>query len=183
MRKSTPTERGGQRERVRLRPLERDDLARAKAWVNDPEIAALVLRTLPVNMMEEERWFETVTLDPSKIVFALEETESGTHIGNAGLYDIDWINRKAEFWILLGEKKWRGRGLGEEATKRLLRFAFSNLNLNRVYLKVADSNKRAIRTYRRCGFRIEGTFRSDVFIEGCYRDTLRMALLRDEIEP
>jgi hypothetical protein len=64
----------------------------------------------------------------------------------------------------------------------VLRFAFHQMNLNRVSLEAFESNERALACYRKCGFREEGRLRQDRFKHGRYYDTIVMGVLRKEFE-
>jgi RimJ/RimL family protein N-acetyltransferase len=164
--------------RVILRPLERRDLERSRAWVNDPEIAALLLRVLPVSELEQEKWFENICTHPDRYVWAVEI--EGQHIGNVGLYAIDLVHRRAEAWTLLGEAAWRGKGLGQEAMALLLDYGFGGLSLNKIYLHVDEDNIIAQNMYKKLGFLEEGLLVNEYFIEGRFRNIIRMRLLVSE---
>ncbi len=96
------------------------------------------------------------------------------------LRNLDFKNRNAELAILIGEPENRGQGLGGEALSALLDYAFGELGLYRVYLRVLAYNEPAIRLYRRLGFRGEGRLRAQVWQEGAWHDVLLFGLLRDE---
>lgn len=162
---------------LHLRPLELSDLERSRAWVNDRETARGLLRVLPVSSLSQQAWYEQVSRDPTRMVWAVVEQQA--HIGNCGLYHIDLIHRRAEAWFLIGDSSRRGRGLGQEMASLLLTYSFDGLGLNKVYLHVGAENLKAIRTYEIVGFVNEGTFRQEYFIAGQFRDVLRMALLAD----
>ena len=164
--------------RVILRPLERRDLERSRAWVNDPDNAALLLRVLPVSEIEQERWFENLCTRPDRHVWSVEV--DGQHIGNVGLYKIDLIHRRAEAWTLLGEPGWRGKGLGRESMGLLLDYGFNGLGLNKIYLHVDRENAIAQNMYKKLGLIIEGELVAEYFIRGRFRDILRMRLLASE---
>ena len=164
--------------RVILRPLELRDLEKSRTWVNDQETAALLLRVLPVSEREQERWFENICTQPDRYVWALEVDDN--YIGNMGLYHVDLIHRRAEIWTLIGEKTWRGQGLGRESMALLLDYAFLGLGLNKVYLHVDQENVIAQNMYKKFGFVIEGTLVAEYFIDGNFRNILRMRLLASE---
>ncbi|MGC8874793.1 MAG: GNAT family N-acetyltransferase [Chloroflexia bacterium] len=166
-------------ERVRLRAIEREDLPRCVAWLNDPEVVRYLTLYLPLSREDEERWFEGYLQDPRRKVLAIE-AETGEHIGNIGLEEIDWKNRCAELGIFIGEKDRWGQGYGTDAVRTLLRFAFEELNLNRVQLHVFAFNERARRCYIRCGFVEEGRQRQAHYTEGRYHDVILMSILRAE---
>ena len=163
-------------EKVRLRAIERDDIPRFVKWLNDPEVKQYLTMFWPLSYAEEERWFEKHLDDQTSRVFAIE-TEDGIHIGNIGLHNIDWKNRKATLGIFIGEKDYWNRGYGTDAVKTLLCFAFEELNLNRVQLSVFDFNTRAIRCYEKCGFEYTGDrWQKDISLG----DRLGLSIFTDE---
>lgn len=60
------------------------------------------------------------------------DTGSKDIIGSIGLLNIDNVCRKAEFYIMIGDKNNQNKGYGYEATKLIFKHAFLNLNLQRV---------------------------------------------------
>ena len=171
-------------EKVRLRPIEREDLPRFVRWFGDPEVRRHLSFYLPPSLAQEERWFERLQERLARnedLVLAIETLEGG-HIGNIGLHRINWKDRNAELGIAIGEKEYWDQGYGTDAIRTLLRVAFEEMNLHRVQLRVDVDNLRGIRCYEKCGFRREGTLRDMVFREGAYRDQLIMSILRSEWE-
>jgi RimJ/RimL family protein N-acetyltransferase len=150
-----------------------------REWVNDPDISKGILRVLPVTMYEHMQWYETVIRDKSRVTFAIETLKEKSYIGNTGLADIDWRNRKGRLWIYLDKSAWN-KGYGKEAVRLLLMFVFNSLNLNKVYINVALFNKNAIKMYKAVGFKEEGTLKEEVYIDGLYVDVLRMSVLRKD---
>lgn len=169
-------------EGVRLRSIEREDIPTFVRWFNDPEVRQYLLMYEPMSKAKEERWFEDYLNRKNDYLFAIEALidDEWTHIGNTGLHQIDWKNRMAVFGIVLGEKAYWGQGLGSDAARILLRFAFEELNLHRVELEVFDFNPRAIRSYEKVGFRHEGTRREAFFRNGRYQDVHLMSILQKE---
>lgn len=167
-------------ERIRLDPLERADLERSRRWVNDAGIRRFLLRVLPVSSTDQNSWYEEILHNPGKLVFAIRLQGDDTHVGNTGFYSIDWIHRRGEFWILIGEPDARRRGIGFEALTLMCRYGFEELNLNRIYLHVGADNEAAIRLYQKWGFRREGILRSHYYINGKYTDVLVMGTLKDD---
>jgi len=164
---------------VILSSFDRQHLAATLKWVNDPRIMNTINRVLPVNMIQHEKWFERVTHDSSQLVFSILEQETMSHIGNCGLSNIDWRVRKAELWVYLDPDHW-GKSWGVAAVRKLLDFAFSSLNLHRIFLYAIDNNCAAHATFRKAGFSEEGLFRDDVFLNGTYHNSIRMAILHTD---
>jgi len=171
-------------EKVRLRPIERDDLPRFVEWFSDPEVRRHLALYLPFSLAQEERWFENLLgrLERQESVALTIETAEGAHIGNIGLNSINWKDRNAELGISIGEKAYWDQGYGTDAIRTLLGLAFRQMNLHRVFLRVDADNARGIRCYEKAGFRREGTFREVVFKEGTYHDQHVMSILQSEFE-
>jgi RimJ/RimL family protein N-acetyltransferase len=168
---------------VRLRALTTGDLPALVEWRNDPEIKALLGGwSFPVSLEAEQEWFEEARRVQSTQRLAIEVLKDGRYIGNIGLYDIDWKDRKAEYGILIGDKTAWGKGYGLDASTALLAYAFGELNLHRVFLRVLAHHVRAVRLYEKLGFRPEGRLRLDVFRGGEYHDTLIMGVLASEFD-
>lgn len=72
---------------------------------------------------------------------------------------VDHAVRTAEFFILIGDSANRGRGIGAEATRLTLDWAFHVTALRCVHLMVLEPNTSAIKAYEKAGFRRIGTRR------------------------
>jgi UDP-4-amino-4,6-dideoxy-N-acetyl-beta-L-altrosamine N-acetyltransferase len=168
-------------QKTRLRRIEREDIPTFVRWFNDPEVREFLVINRPISMAEEEQWFERQLQASDTEIFCIE-TSDGVHIGNIGLHDIDLRHRHAEMGIVLGEKDYWSQGYGSDAIRTLLRFAFDEMNLHRVFLKVYEDNPRAIRAYEKCGFQHEGRLRQAIYRKGRYYDELLMSVLRHEFK-
>jgi RimJ/RimL family protein N-acetyltransferase len=82
--------------------------------------------------------------------------------------------------IAIGERDFWGRGYGTEAMQLVLGYAFLELNLRRVSLALHAYNERALKSYEKAGFKLEGVMRGEVLREGRRTDTLFMGILREE---
>lgn len=168
--------------KVYLRALEMSDLDTLVKWRNDPEITSpLGGNTFYVSKSREEQWLKDALLnDNSNIRLAICIKESNIHIGNVNLTSVNWINRSAEYSIMIGDKNQWGEGYAHEASVLILRHAFYEMNLNRVFLTVREDNQRAIRLYNKIGFVREGVLRESVYKNGKYVNMIIMSLLKDE---
>jgi RimJ/RimL family protein N-acetyltransferase len=151
-------------------------------WFSDPEVRTFLLINSPISHAQEEKWFERKLEEEDSELFAIE-TLDGKHIGNIELFDVHHIHRQAELGVVLGEKSYWGQGYGSDAIRALLRFAFEELNLHRVQLRVYEDNARGRRAYEKCGFQLEGRLRDAVYRRGRYYDVLMMGILDHELEP
>jgi RimJ/RimL family protein N-acetyltransferase len=168
-----------------LRPLRASDHATSVRWRNDAKIRDNILGyRFPITEEMEAHWVDAVLNDQSRtrVVLAIEDKEDGVFVGFVYLNNIDWFARNAEFGILIGERSRQGRGLAKDALALVAGYAFTTLNLNRLYLRVVSFNKRALRLYRSFGFVVEGVQRKHAFVRGRYYDVALMGLLRREFE-
>jgi RimJ/RimL family protein N-acetyltransferase len=170
-------------ERLYLRSIERDDLERCYAWMNDEDLRATLSQRYPVSLAREADWVERATRgqDPSHLALAICLVQGDRHIGNCSLEHIDRENGTATLGIFIGERDCRGEGLGEEAVRTLCLYGFEEMNLHKVRLDVHAGNDRALKTYERVGFRREGLLRQEAYRRGGYLDVIRMGLLREEL--
>lgn len=144
-------------------------------WNSDKDVTKYLYRgKLPSNSFSEQL--------SSDIEFEIyTDISSNMHvIGCAGLHQINWISRSAELRILIGETNYWGKGLGKAAIHELLHYAFSTLNLNRIWLGVNEYNIPAYKLYISCGFTEEGRLREEFYKDGKYCDLIRMGILRHE---
>ena len=167
---------------IRLRPREMSDLERNLEWFNNPEVTYFISTRYPISREQEEEWMRSNLASSFEYVRLAIETRDGRHIGNLDLRGATAESRSAELGITIGDKECWNQGYGADAIITLLRFAFQEMNLNRVWLRVFEYNERAIACYQKCGFREEGRLRQDFFRHGRYWDALIMGILREEFE-
>jgi [ribosomal protein S5]-alanine N-acetyltransferase len=170
---------------VYLRPLDRRDLNETYlGWLNDPEVTRYMeTGTFPSTRQDLEDFYQRATSSKSQVVLAIVDKKTDHHIGNVKLGPIHWIHRRATFGILIGEKKFWGKGVGQEATRLAVEYGFFRLNLLRIDLGVFAEHESAVRCYEKVGFKIEGRLRQDLFCNGEYKDRLWMGILRSEYQP
>lgn len=172
-------------ERVFLDALDREDMETVGPWWRSLTLQQYLSpgRIVPMTMEDEMAWFDSVRKNDDVILFAIRLAESRRIIGTTSLMQFNWRSRKCFFGIAIGDQGAWGRGYGTDATRLMLRYAFLELNLHRVSLWVYAFNERAIRAYKRAGFRIEGTLRENLYRDGRYWDEHIMGALREEWEP
>lgn len=121
--------------------------------------------------------------DPQKfVVFDIETKADARKIGFIALFDFHWNHGEAWVGIGIGEREYRGKGFGTDAMRVLLRYAFTELNLNRITLVVFGYNPRAMRSYEKAGFVLEGRLRQCLHRDGQWWDEVFMGILKDEWE-
>ena len=171
---------------IRFRAIEKEDLPNFVRWLNDPEVRQGLCLRYPLSLAEEEEWFATmIKRPPQERPMAIEiqpdpNKDTWVFVGNLGFFDVNWENRSAEIGIHIGEKEYWDKGFGTKAMRMILKYGFESLNLHRLYLRVFETNQRAIRSYQKVGFKTEGKMRQAHFMNGTYIDVLLMSILQQE---
>lgn len=166
--------------RVVLRPIESQDLPAYVHWMADTDMLEYFGFYRPMNLAQEQAWYDRQNQDPDSINFAVEL--DGRHIGGSGLHLHDHKNQSAEVGLFIGEKDLWNQGLGQDILRTNVDYGFANLNLHRIYLRVFAENERGIRAYEKVGFVHEGRFREAEWRHGRWHDLLFMSILRQEWE-
>lgn len=170
-------------EEPKIRELIKSDSKKYFKWINDRELVVFNSPYKPISQDEHNLWFEKISHDKNIKIFSIIIENDGIEtnlIGSCSLRNIDYQSLNAELQIRIGEKDYQSRGYGTTVTKQLLNFGFNELNLNRIYLDVFESNKRARKVYAKCGFVEEGVKREGTFIEGKFEDIVLMSILSKE---
>ena len=153
-------------------------------WNLNSEFQRL-LNSSPEKMLSAKsvvKWMkeEIAEMSPGGYYFTIRTLAEDKLIGMLDLEVTDWPGRDAFVGIGIGETEYWSKGYGTDAMDVLLRFAFSEVNLQRVTLTVFEYNPRAIRSYEKAGFRHEGRLRQVLSKEGRRWDELFMGILREE---
>ncbi len=165
-------------DRVYLSPLNSEDYEIYAKWMNDEVVTGNLgndncVYTIPM----EKAYLEN---NPGTYNFSIILREDDRLIGNIGLLAPDYINRTASISIYVGEKEDRNKGYGREAIKLLLNYGFNTLNLNNIMLSVFSYNEKAIKTYKKLGFKTFGVRKASRYYQGNLYDTVYMEILKDE---
>jgi len=128
-------------------------------------------------------WIEKdLEQNPKEPFFFIRAIAEDKVIGFISGWGLNWQHGDTFFGIGLGEEDFWGKGYGTEALQLFLGYVFREMNLRRVSLNVFGYNPRAVRSYEKCGFRIEGRVRQAMLREGKRWDMIYMGILREEWE-
>jgi len=150
-------------------------------WYADPDVVRLTrYQDGPMRPDEIERFFVARALGSDSLAMAIHLRDGDRLIGTCALSQLDSDNGSALFHITIGEKDAWGRGHGTEATRLMIDHAFGGLGLHRIGLSVFSFNERAIRSYRSCGFVVEGRAREAIWRDGRWWDEIAMSILESD---
>lgn len=147
------------------------EVARYQSWESctQDEAAAFIASQLPLPLFQAGYWSQ----------IAIELRETGAHIGDCGLRIRARDAREGELGFTFARAH-QGQGLASEAVSHLLEYAFTKLDLHRVFAIADDRNVRAVALLERVGMRREGHFREAEWLKGEWVSDVLYAILERE---
>ena len=161
-------------EGLSLRPLGEASIPRIATWLAETDVQTTFTAPFPLGKVELAAYL-LATPDRSYLDIFVEEKA----VGIIGADDIDASSEKLEMKKFIGEREYRGKGIGKKATFLWLYYVLHLQHFNKVYLHTLDTNIRNINLNAQLGFELEGILFQDVYVDRAPRDVLRMSLLRD----
>ena len=166
-------------ELVYLRPLADRDMDLILTWRAEAEVRKQLFSARPPTRVEHEAWLADLQQRGDREEFVIIVLGSDQAVGTIGLSRIDRTRGEAEYGILIGEPGWRGRGVARDASEVILRYAFSDLGLARVYLSLFADNAPALGLYQKLGFSAQPNLAGEYTKDGRRRPTVTMQLTRE----
>lgn len=172
-------------ENIILRSLKQKDAPFMLEWMHDLDIQKAFKKNMMDASIEDVRAFIKNAEIPEELVtgtnihYAIVDREDDQYLGTISLKDIDLENGTTEYAITM-RKMAQGKGIAYKATKLILKKAFQEFGLRRVFLSVHADNYAAIKLYEKSGFKYEGEFREHFLIDGKYVGWKWYGLLREE---
>lgn len=168
-------------DRIYLSPRNSEDVEIFTQWLNDFEITDYTGRSAGIVTLENEKqYLENKLTNDNHKAFVIVDLTTDKMVGTLSLENINYNNRTAVLGIFIGDSEYRSNGYGTEAIRLLLDFAFNYVNLNSIKLDVLSCNERAIKCYKKCGFKEVGRWRKSKYVNGKYYDTIIMDILAEE---
>jgi len=116
---------------------------------------------------------------PRRYFFSVRTLDDDKFIGFLGMW-LDPVHGDGWVGLGIGDREFWGKGYGTDMVNLCLQYAFTELNLRRMSLGLHEYNSRALRSYEKAGFRLEGRTRKDINRDGRRYDSLWMGILREE---
>jgi RimJ/RimL family protein N-acetyltransferase len=172
-------------ERLTLRILTPDDVAgelggNYVAWMNDPDITQFLESRWRAHTFESIRAFvAAMNESPRDFQFGMFLKNSDIHIGNIKVGNIDLMHRRGDVGLLIGDKNSWGKGYATEAITLVTRFAFEELNLNKLIAGMYAPNQGSYKAFIKAGWRDVGVLKAHCFYKGGYVDELLVEKCRE----
>ncbi len=159
---------------IYLRKMEVSDTDKIVEWRNKDRVRKNFVYQEPFTIEGHLNWIATQVETGLVVQFIICEKSSDRAVGSVYFRDIDRNKGLAEYGIFIGEDDAVGKGYGTIAAKLALSYAFEELKLNYIFLRVFEDNMAARRSYEKAGFRlIEGKM-EDIVINGVVRRMIFM---------
>lgn len=143
-------------ERLILRPWEESDAEECYKYAKDPGVGPAAGWPVHTSVENSRQIIHDVLMAPETYAIVLKET--GLPVGSIGLHRNDLAKKddEAELGYWIGVPYW-GQGLVPEASRELLRHAFEDLNLKRIWCGYYDGNEKSKRVQEKLGFNYQWT--------------------------
>ncbi len=173
--------------RIYFRPMKLEDAKLVSQWYNDTDTKRYMSTTvrgykysprdikkeIKENNPKEELWFMVCLRSDNK------------PIGQAGIDDLDFLDRRGEIFFLIGDKNEKGKGYSREIVRLLLDYAFKKMKLNSLFATVTVENIPSLKVLEKAGFKkigirrqynyIGGKFLDEVFLDFTAKDYKKLA--------
>lgn len=140
-------------------------------WINNSANNQFLHYDLPLTVEKTESWYKKIKDRNDR--WDATVFYNNKPVGLFGLLNIDYINKQAEDYSLIGDTSIKGKGIGIRAGILNLAHAFYDLNLNKVWGTIEVGNEPSLRRWRHMGGIIEGylhdhIWKGDHFVDAYY---------------
>jgi ribosomal-protein-alanine N-acetyltransferase len=141
-------------ERCYLRQLSvHDDLTNYLYWMQTPSNNPFILSaSLSYDLIQLENFIHTCNYRTDIILLGIFTKDDNVHIGNIKFDEINLLNKSATLGILIGDKKYRGKGMAREVIRASVLWLQDNYDIKIIRLGVSPDNVSALNLYLKLGF-------------------------------
>lgn len=168
-------------QQVYLRKIELSDTENIVKWRNSESVKNCFIYQQLFTIESHVEWMKKKVETGNVVQMIICENSSNRPIGSAYIRDIDKVHQKAEYGLFIGEAVERGKGIGAEVSNLMLKFAFEELKLHRIYARVLADNLISLKSAKKAGLRQEGYCRDEVCIGGKYQDVVLLGIVETDM--
>lgn len=154
------------------------DIETRVEWINDIRINHTMFFDLPASVENTENWYNKNINNKSRIDFSFFDNLENL-IAMGGFTSISQEHRNAEFYVMVNPTL-QGRGIGNKVSIWMYNYAFSILDLHKIYLYTNDDNVAAYSIYKKAGFLLEGILREHKWKNQKFQNRRFYGLLKSE---
>lgn len=157
---------------IYLRPITIEDTENVVRWRNDKKIVENFIYRENISKEDHINWLHNKVEAGKVIQFIICDLETDKPLGSIYLQNFQETSRQAEEGIFLGEEEAYGRGIGTEAAKLVLEYAFSTLKLHKLTARVLSYNQGSRKMHEKAGYKMESYLKDELFLDGKYEDLI-----------
>jgi len=163
--------------KVSLVALDLEHTDQVLTWINNEAINSSSGIRFPNSKTEQELWVKATIQNRSKKKLIITSTDE-KEVGMVSVHNIDHKNQNCEVGIYIDPNS-QGKGYASEALKLVIRFAFLELNMFKVYANIHEDNTASISLFQKLGFNKEATIKKVIFKNGQFIDNLYFSLFKE----
>lgn len=167
---------------VYLRPMMVEDTDLIIKWRNSDIVRRYFIYQKPFTREGHLEWIRTMIEPGNGYQFIACMKEDDRPIGSTYLRDFDREHGKIEYGLFIGEEVSRGKGIGSQLAALTCKFAFDDLNVNKVFCKIFAWNKASTKSVMNAGFKEEGYLTRDVKVQGEYQDMILFGMFQEDLQ-
>ncbi len=153
------------------------------SWLRDIEVVKYLYRIeylIPIQFEKIESYVQSLWKSENDCFFAIYTKETNEFIGTLKIGHINWRSGVADLGIMIGEKKYWGKGIATDALKIALNYSFNILGLRKITAGTPEINKGFIKCAEKVGFKKEGILRKQLYLSGEFVDHILFGILKEE---
>ena len=167
-------------QKISLRFMTREDTPFIIRWRNNPRVQDNFIYKETFTGQTHNAWIRDHVEKGDAVQFIIcENKENHRPVGSVYFRDIDRDAHTAEYGIFIGEDDAIGRGYANEAAFLATEYAFTELKIEQIILRVFTDNEPAKRSYEHAGFVFVRDLPQVMCSDGTKRDMMMMQLRKD----
>lgn len=170
-------------ERLLLRKITSDDAADIFSYGSNENVSKYVTWGKHQSIEDTDKFIDFILKGYqyfNKALWGIVLKETGQLIGTIDFVSINKNHQSAEIGYVLSEAFW-GKGFTTEATKRIIQFGFTVLDLVRIQARCMAENAGSHKVMAKAGMTYEGTMRKGFLSEGRFHDLMFYSILKEEL--
>jgi len=143
-------------------------------WLNDPVVMRYTEARRMHHTRESAKAYVEAALASDRAQLWRILVESGHHVGNVRLSEIDRHHRRSEIALVIGDRDYWGKGVATAAIDLASREGFETFALHKIVAVLYASNDVSQRAFEKAGYRVEASLADHFLSEERYVDALFM---------
>ena len=163
-------------QKIVLRKMNREDTENIVKWRNNERVREHFIYREVFTPQGHEKWMDTM-VDTGKVEqFIICEKADMRPVGSVYFRDIDRVQKEAEYGIFIGEDDAIGKGYGSETARLAVCYAWEQMGMEKLVLRVFTDNEAAVKSYEQAGFKKKTVLEAVECSDGERKDMFFMTL-------